>query len=121
MRFILQCLHCKLIQSFYIIFIFHYPTFYSYPGITGQVHIDNHGDERPIYTVQVFIGDKFVDFGEYSYEDDVIIMYDDVEVIFPGGRKEIPRDSPECGWENELCATSSGRWQYNIGNMINIP
>lgn len=78
-------------------------------GIAGPVYMDNNGDRDPDYVIQTLIDDRFEDIAYYTRYNDNFTIREGVTIIWPGGVTTPPKDSPECGWEGELCYNDSGK------------
>ncbi|KAK3705058.1 hypothetical protein QZH41_009322, partial [Actinostola sp. cb2023] len=74
-----------------------------FEGVAGTVYIDSIGDRDPDYTIQTLMNDRFEDIADYTRYNDNFTMREGVNIIWPGGVLTPPKDSPECGWEDELC------------------
>lgn len=71
--------------------------------------MDNNGDRDPDYVIQTLIDDRFEDIAYYTRYNDNFTIREGVTIIWPGGVTTPPKDSPECGWEGELCYNDSGK------------
>ena len=77
--------------------------------MAGTVYIDNKGDRDPDYTIQTLINDRFQDIAHYTRYNDNFTIREGVTIIWPGGFLTPPKDSPDCGWSNELCEEKGGK------------
>ncbi|XP_035692506.1 atrial natriuretic peptide receptor 1-like [Branchiostoma floridae] len=78
----------------------------TFDGIAGSVSIDEYGDRSPNYVIQNLKGDRFEDIAEFATANKSLDMRD-VDIVWAGGKSAPPIDSPECGWDNDLCADDS--------------
>ncbi|KXJ15243.1 Atrial natriuretic peptide receptor 1 [Exaiptasia diaphana] len=86
----------------------------QFEGVAGTVYIDNKGDRDPDYTIQTLINDRFQDIAHYTRYNDNFTIRDGVTIIWPGGFLTPPKDSPDCGWSNELCEEKGDSTTYVI-------
>ena len=77
--------------------------------MSGIVSIDHVGDRDPDYHVQFFEGQYFWNFAEFSHHTNTYVQYDDMLVLYPGGKREPPSDAPPCGWDEELCEDNTSQ------------
>lgn len=78
-------------------------------GIAGPVYMDRNGERDPDYVIQTLIDDRFEDIAYYTRYNDNFTILPGVTIIWPGGVTTPPNDSPECGWDGELCNKDSGK------------
>ena len=78
-------------------------------GIAGPVYMDSNGDRDPDYVIQTLIDDRFEDIAYYTRYNDNFTIREGVTIVWPGGVTSAPIDSPECGWQGELCYNDSGK------------
>ncbi|XP_027052498.1 atrial natriuretic peptide receptor 1-like [Pocillopora damicornis] len=78
-----------------------------YEGIAGPVYMDRNGERDPDYVIQTLIDDRFEDIAYYTRYNDNFTIREGVTIVWPGGVTTAPNDSPECGWDGELCLTDS--------------
>ncbi|XP_066267244.1 atrial natriuretic peptide receptor 1-like [Branchiostoma lanceolatum] len=84
----------------------------TFDGIAGTVSIDEYGDRSPNYVIQNLKGDRFEDIANFATANKSLEMRD-VDVVWAGGKTSPPVDSPECGWDNDLCVDDS--YQIALG------
>ena len=82
-------------------------------GIAGPVYMDRNGERDPDYVIQTLINDRFEDIAYYTRYNDNFTILPGVTIVWPGGVTTPPHDSPECGWDGELCNKDSGE-QYKV-------
>ena len=71
--------------------------------------MDSNGDRDPDYVIQTLINDRFEDIAYYTRYNDNFTIREGVTIVWPGGVTTPPNDTPECGWEKELCNNDSGK------------
>ena len=82
----------------------------TFEGITGMVAIDEKGDRKPNYKIEMVQNGKMVTIMEWlAAEGRMRKVYkpDDPDdwsgLLWPGNSTVPPKDAPECGWDNEFC------------------
>ncbi|XP_078693880.1 atrial natriuretic peptide receptor 2-like isoform X3 [Branchiostoma floridae x Branchiostoma belcheri] len=78
----------------------------TFDGVAGEVSIDEYGDRSPNYVIQNLQGSRFEDIAEFATANQSLEMRD-VDIVWAGGKTSPPIDSPECGWDNDLCMDDS--------------
>lgn len=71
--------------------------------------MDRNGERDPDYVIQTLINDRFEDIAYYTRYNDNFTILPGVTIVWPGGVTTPPHDSPECGWDGELCNKDSGK------------
>ncbi|XP_067106425.1 atrial natriuretic peptide receptor 1 [Osmerus mordax] len=74
-------------------------------GIQGDVTMDASGDRESAYMVKHIQGEdgEFKVIANYFGANKTYESVDGVKILWPGGRKMPPRDTPPCGYNGELC------------------
>ena len=87
-------------------------------GISGTVMIDENGDRKPDYSIQIVQNGTFVTLLDYiSFQNSLTKIYkagspnDWSGILWAGHRSSVPKGEPECGWDNEHC---SSRYCYHL-------
>lgn len=88
------------------------------PGIAGPVYMDRNGERDPDYVIQTLIDDRFEDIAYYTRYNDNFTIREGVTIVWPGGVTTAPNDSPECGWDGELCLTDSRKYWEAVSYKI---
>lgn len=81
--------------------------------------MDRNGERDPDYVIQTLINDRFEDIAYYTRYNDNFTILPGVTIVWPGGVTTPPHDSPECGWDGELCNKDSGK-QYEFALLSPI-
>ena len=71
--------------------------------------MDRNGERDPDYVIQTLIDDRYEDIAYYTRYNDNFTILPGVTIVWPGGVTTPPNDSPECGWDGELCNRDSGK------------
>lgn len=83
--------------------------------------MDSNGDRDPDYVIQTLIDDRFEDIAYYTRYNDNFTIREGVTIVWPGGVTTAPIDSPECGWDGELCYNDSGEEPPAQSPLRSIP
>ncbi|GAA6098013.1 atrial natriuretic peptide receptor 1 isoform X2 [Tachysurus ichikawai] len=75
-------------------------------GIQGDVMIDANGDREPAYMLEHIQGSDSQCQVIANYFGKVYEAVEGIHIIWPGGRQSPPKDSPQCGFKGEQCASS---------------
>ena len=70
--------------------------------------IDKNGDRDPDYVLQNLVNGAYMDIGLYISAQQNFSMIPGKVVIWPGNTTVVPKDIPECGWNNEKCSGNLG-------------
>lgn len=97
----------------------------TFEGITGTVAINEKGDRKPNYKVEMVQNGRMVTLMEWiAVEERMKKVYkpDDPNdwsgLIWPGNGTRPPTDSPPCGWDNELCPAQSSSIRIDIALAV---
>ena len=80
-------------------------------GLTGKVVLDEKGDRVPAFKLVNIHNGVMEKIGDYdatkhigggTYINDTAI-FDVDQFFFPGNTNEVPKDSPPCGFDQQLC------------------
>uniref|UniRef100_UPI003AAFE9F1 atrial natriuretic peptide receptor 1 n=1 Tax=Centroberyx gerrardi TaxID=166262 RepID=UPI003AAFE9F1 len=74
-------------------------------GIQGEVTMDVSGDRESAYMIKHIQGEEgeFKVIANYSGTKKEYEAVMGIQIIWPGGRKSPPKDTPECGYNGEFC------------------
>ncbi|XP_010886835.2 atrial natriuretic peptide receptor 1 isoform X1 [Esox lucius] len=85
------------------------------PGIQGDVTMDSCGDRESAYMMKHLQDGEFKVIANYFGTNKA---YESVnEIYWPGGRKMPPKDTPDCGFKNELCTNIERRFAVAVGTI----
>nr|QNG40927.1 ANPR-like 4 [Placozoa sp. H4] len=90
----------------------------TFSGVTGEVVIDKNGDRDPDYVLQNLVNGAYMDIGLYISAQQNFSMIPGKVVIWPGNTTVVPKDIPECGWNNEKCSGNLAVLGGAIGGSI---
>ena len=93
-------------------------------GITGTVVIDERGDSKPDYSLEILSNGQWVKLFDYLAATESLHPVKTENIPWKGGHSQAPSDSPPCGWDQELCPDSTGESTeevlYNLIREYNI-
>ena len=71
--------------------------------MSGEVLLDKNGDRIPIFQLRSFQNGTPVYIYSYDPVSNNHTEYPNAKILWPGGVKVPPKDSPVCGFAGEKC------------------
>ncbi|KAL1023507.1 hypothetical protein UPYG_G00041710, partial [Umbra pygmaea] len=89
-------------------------------GIQGDVTMDANGDRESGYMMKHIQGEdggEFKVIANYFGTNKAYEPVEGIQIYWPGGRKTPPKDTPDCGFNDELCSNIERRFAVAVGTI----
>ena len=78
--------------------------FFAHLGITGNIVINEYGDRRPDYDIQIINNGTHHTIFTYRAGAETLEVHDAINnILWSAGSPTPASGAPACGWDNEFC------------------
>ncbi|XP_028832930.1 atrial natriuretic peptide receptor 1 [Denticeps clupeoides] len=94
----------------------------TFTGIQGDVTIDASGDRELTYMMKHMqgTGDKFEVIANNFGTNKAYEAVPGIHIIWPGGQKSPPKDTPICGYRGEHCTRTDRKFAFALGLVLGL-